>query len=372
MTAWLERLLGRLPIGWLQLAHNRARLFAALAGVAFANILVLMQLGFLGAMIGSIALPYAQFDADIMISASDMNTLADGGPLPRQRMYEALSIEGVERATPLYYGKVDWKQPDGTIRGLDIFGIDPQARAFRTPAINARLDDIFRRIDAGTPHVFEVKNRTLTVVGTFTVGGGFSADGYLVVSDQTFLRLFPQRSPGAPNHILVKLAPGASAPAVVERLGAQLPAYDSAVRTVAEAIGRDQRFQTTQRPVGIVFGFGVAIGVLVGMIIVYQVLSTDVQDHLKEYATFKAIGYPRRFFLGIILEEAALLALIGFVPGLLVSLALYAIVTMATGLPLVMTPGRALLVLAGTIVLCAASGAVATRRLARANPADLF
>ena len=55
---------------------------------------------------------------------------------------------------------------------------------------------------------------------------------------------------------------------------------------------------------------------LVGLVIVYQVLSTDVADHLREYATFKAMGYPHRFFLGIVFEEALILGVIGFVPGL--------------------------------------------------------
>ena len=391
MTALLGRLLGRLPIGWLQLVHNKARLAAALAGVAFASVLVLMQLGFLGALIGTIKLPYEQMSADILISASDMNTLADGSPLPRQRMFEALSVEGVDKAAPLYYGKVDWKQPDGTIRNLDVFGIDPSAQTFRNPAINARLNDIslsdvalidartrnvpknlFTAIAAGEPYRFEVKGRTLTVLGTFEIGGGFSADGYLVVSDQTFLRLFPQRIAGAPNHILVTLAPGADARPVVEHLRATLPAYDSIVRTVEEAFAKDQAFQTTQRPVGLVFGFGVVIGILVGIIIVYQVLSTDVAEHLKEYATFKAIGYSQRFFLGIVFEEALILAVLGFIPGFLVSLGLYAMVAGVTGLPLAMTGSRVVFVLAGTLVMCALSGAIATRKLARANPADLF
>jgi putative ABC transport system permease protein len=144
------------------------------------------------------------------------------------------------------------------------------------------------------------------------------------------------------------------------------------VRTVEETVARDQAFQTTQRPIGIVFGFGIVIGVLVGVVIVYQVLSTDVADHLEEYATLKAIGYPRRFFLGIVFEEALILALLGFVPGILVALALYAAISAATGLPLAMTPARPLWVLLGTLAMCALSGAVATRRLARADPADLF
>ena len=108
------------------------------------------------------------------------------------------------------------------------------------------------------------------------------------------------------------------------------------------------------------------------MIIVYQVLSTDVADHIREYATFKAIGYSQRFFLGIVFEEAVILAVLGFVPGVVIAVGLYAAVSAATGLPVAMTPARAVLVLGGTLLMCAISGAVATRRLARANPADLF
>ncbi len=391
MTALLERLLGRLPLGWLQLAHNRTRLAAALAGVAFANILVFMQLGFMGAMIGSIRLPYDQFNADILVSGSDMNTLADGSPLPRQRMFEALAVPGVATATPIYYGKVDWKQPDGTIRTLDVFGVDPTGRAFRSARIQSLLPDlaagdiaiidsgtrnlpkeIFRSIDAGTPYVFEVKGRTLTVPATFRIGGGFSADGYLIVSDQTFLRLFPQRAPGAPNHILLTLEAGADRARVAAELSQVLPGYDTIARTIDDAVAKDQRFQTTQKPIGIVFGFGVGIGILVGMVIVYQVLSSDVADHMREYATFKAIGYRQRFFLGVIVEEAAVLGLLGFAPGILISFGLYALVSRLTGLPLVMTVPVALAVLVGTVVLCVISGAIATRKLARANPADLF
>lgn len=391
MTGFLERLLGRLPIGWLQLVHNRGRLAAALAGVSFANILVFMQLGFMGALIGSIRLPWLAMNADIIIAASDMNTLADGGPVPRQRMFEALSVEGVATAVPLYTGKIEWKQTDGTVRTLDLFGIDPASRTFRDARINARLSDITvsdvalidRRtrnvprgtmdaIDAGRSLVFEHKRRTITTVATFDIGGGFTADGYMVVSDQTFLKLFPQRAAGAPNYILVTVMPGVSPAVVARRLAEALPAYDVAPRLVADTIARETAFQTTQRPIGIVFGFGVFIGILVGIIIVYQVLATDVADHLKEYATFKAIGYPNRYFLGIVFEEAAILGILGFIPGFIVTLGLYAIVAAVTGLPVAMTPGRAALVFVGTVVLSAISGAIATRKLARANPADLF
>ncbi|MCP4183383.1 MAG: FtsX-like permease family protein [Hyphomicrobiales bacterium] len=391
MTAFLTNLLGRLPIGWLQLVHNKARLAAAIAGVAFANILIFMQLGFQGALIESIRLPYIAMNADIIISGSDVNTMADGSPLPRQRMFEALSVPGVATATPFYLAKLDWKQSDGSERSLDIFGIDPSAKTFKLDEVNSSLDRItlldramidretrnvskviFEDLNAGKPYIFETRGRTLTIIGTFAIGGGFSTDGYFIVSDQTFLKLFPQRSSGAPNHILVTLENGQNLDTMVKRLQARIPTYDALVQTVDQAVTRDQRFQTTQKPVGLIFGFGVAIGILVGIIIVYQVLSTDVADHLREYATFKAIGYPSRFFLGIVFEEAFVLALFGFIPGVFISIGLYAVVSNVTGLPITMPLSRPLLVLIGTFVMCGLSGAIATRRLANANPADLF
>lgn len=391
MTRLLERLFGRLPIGWLQLTHNPMRLAVALAGVAFADILVFVQLGFKGALVDSIAFPYQALDADLLVSAADADTLADGSPIPRQRAYQALAVDSVAHATPLYVGRLEWKLADGTVRQLQVLGVDPSARAFRQASILAAADrlaladrvlldrrtrnvppELFRAIDGGADYELEANQRRLTAVGTFVLGGGFSADGHLIVSDQTFLRLFPTRSTGAPNHIVVRLAPGADRERAVTALAAALPSADVQVRTVARAIVQDQTFQTTQRPIGVVFGFGVAIGTIVGIVIVYQVLSTDVADHLREYATLKAMGYESRFFLGIVFEEAIVLGLLGFVPGILVAMGLYALVAGATDLPLAMNLGRAATVLIGTVVLCAVSGALATRRLDRADPADLF
>jgi putative ABC transport system permease protein len=391
MTRMLARLLGRQPIGWLQLSHRRGRLATALAGVGFANLLVFMQLGFFGALVASIAIPYDGMNADLLIQSSDANTLQDGSPIPRNRMLQAAAVPGVAAATAVYYGRIEWKQPDGTVRAIDVLGIDPMARALRSPEVARQLGLIaladvalidrrsrnvpralFDEIDAGQSYRIEANNRGITIAGTFTLGGGFGADGYLVVSDQTFLRLFKNRRAGAPNYVLLRAAPGERAPDLAARLNAHLPASDVIVRTMAEAVAKDTAFQTTQKPAGIIFGFGTFIGALVGIVIVYQILATDVADHLKEYATFKAIGYRQRFFLGIVLEEAVILGVLGFIPGLLCSLGLYAVIAAATGLPLVMTLGRAAAVLAGTIVMSVVSGLIATRRLAQADPAELF
>lgn len=391
MTRLLTLLFGRLPIGWLQLSHNRTRLLAASAGVAFANLLVFVQLGILGALNGTTTAPYALFDADIMVSSVDANTLTDGSHIARQRMFQALGVAGIEGGTPLFIANLEWQRADGSSAKLQTFGVASDAAAFLAPEIagltaqlmledTVLIDRSTRGLPQGAlddvspenPYVFEANDRTLSAVGTLDVGGGFAADGTLFTSDQTFLRLFGNRSARAPDHILLKVQDGIDPAIVVDRLRAVLPPESVKVNTMSDAAAADLSYQTTERPTGIIFGFGVLIGILVGVVIVYQILSTDVADHLKEYATFKAMGYGHPFFLGIVFEEAIILAIFGFIPGLLTSIVLYAGLSAATGLPMEMGVDRAIAVLFGTLLACAVSGAIATRRLAAADPADLF
>jgi putative ABC transport system permease protein len=336
MGRLLGYLFGRMPIGWLQLSHSKTKLSAAVAGVAFANILVFVQLGILGALNGSSIAPYALFNADIMISSEDTNTLTDGSNLSRQRMFQALGVAGVAQASSLYIANLEWQQENGGTSNLQTFGIDPDAAQFLSPDIAPKLDMLrlpntllideetrgaskgqFNDVSQSNPLDFELNGTAVRAIDLIKIGGGFTADGTLFASDQTFLTLFPKRIAGAPNHILIKVVSGLSPDVVVERLRKVLPSDSVLVRTMKDAAFADLKYQTTVRPTGVIFGFGVLIGILVGIVIVYQVLATDVSDHLKEYATFKAMGYDQGFFLGIVFEEALILAIFGFIPGVI-------------------------------------------------------
>lgn len=390
MKAILQRLLGRLPIGWLQLTHNPMRFAAAVTGVAFANVLVFVQLGIMNSMGAATLRPYSFFAADIMISANDANALADGGNVARQWLLQALADPDVTDATGLFIGNVPWDRGEDDI-SLTTFGIDPGKVDFFAPAIaseapllevqdSALLDRLARglkrdeaaAIRPQSPLSFETQGRTLTVYSTFAGGGGFGGDGYMIVSDQTFLSFFPARNSAAPDHILLRLRPGADVSAVVKRLQTLISDPSLRIRSYPDAAQEELSFQQTKRPTGVIFGFGVLIGVLVGLVIVYQVLSTDVADHLREYATFKAMGYGPRFFAGIVLEEALILGVLGFIPGFAVGATMLTVMGKITTLPLAVTPSKAVTVLAGTVVFSALSGLIATRRLAAADPADLF
>lgn len=390
MKRLLQRLLGRLPIGWLQLTHKPMRFAAALVGVAFANVLIFVQLGIMNSMGAATLRPYEFFAADIMISAADANALSDGGNVARQWLLQAMADPDVLDGTGLFIANLPWDRGDKDV-SLTAFGLDPAKPAFLAPEIAgdlallevqdaAILDRLARglgrdeaaAIRPQTPLSFETQGRTLTVYATFAGGGGFGGDGYLLVSDQTFLALFPARRSTAPDHILLRLRPGADADTVAARLRGLISDPGLRIRSYADAADEEISYQQTKRPTGIVFGFGVLIGVLVGLVIVYQVLSTDVADHLREYATFKAMGYGRGFFISIVLEEALILGVLGFVPGVVFGTAILTLMGRMTTLPLAVTPGMALVVLAGTVLFSALSGAIATRRLAAADPADLF
>jgi putative ABC transport system permease protein len=389
--SWLlQALFGRLPIGWLQLTHSRARFASALAGVAFANVLVFVQLAIMNSMATATMKPYGFFQADIMISASDANSMTEGGNVARQWIFQAMEDPAVILGTGLFVANVSWQRSDKTL-SLTTFGIDPTQPAFfspemlpRTSTLQLQNSGILDRLSRGlsrevaaairpqSPLSFEVSGTTLTLYDTFPGGGGFGGDGYMIVSDQTFLDLFPARSSGAPDHILLKLTAGTDPETVVTRLRGLITDKSLKIRSFATAAAEDLSYQQTKRPTGIIFGFGVIIGILVGIVIVYQVLSTDVADHLSEYATFKAMGYGQKFFLGIVLEEALILGVLGFIPGFAVANLVLAGMARATNLPVAMSPGMAAIVFVGTVIACLLSGAIATRRLAAADPADLF
>jgi putative ABC transport system permease protein len=369
-------------------------MLAAIFGVAFANVLVFVQLGIIGAFNTSIKMTYKPFIADIIISSSNANTFSDGSSISRRYMYQSLSNPDIEAAAAVYVGLLSWNMPNGKAASMQVYGIPPESMEFiesslresiaKTTLQNTLVIDsktrgldkqtLSKLLDSNKP--IEMNNIALTLAGTVVIGSGFGADGTLFASDQTFLRLFPKQQGGTPSHILLKTRASNNGvdelALIVTSLRESLGNDDIQVHSIEERINDDVTYQMTKRPVGVIFGFGVFIGVLVGVVIVYQVLSTDVADHLKEYATFKSMGYENRFFYSVITEQAVLLGCIGFIPGSLLAISIYALMTMATGLPVSMEWSRMFIVLFGTIIACMISGFIATRRLKSADPAELF
>jgi putative ABC transport system permease protein len=302
-----------------------------------------------------------------------------------------MDVQGVKSATGLYVNFTDWKNPQtGKKTAILAIGFDPDKQVFDLAEVNSQRDVLklpntvlfdrasrgdyeqaFAQIDQGKPVTTEIDRQTITISGLFKVGASFAADGTLMTSDQSFLRLFPRREASSISVGLLKLQPGYDPKQVTAALQSQL-GQDVKVLTKEEFIEVEKYYWQTNTAIGFIFSLGVSMGFMVGVIIVYQVLSTDVNAHIKEYATFKAMGYNNFYLLGVVFEEAIILAILGFLPGLGVSFGLYNLTRNATNLPLLMTLARASQVLVMTIIMCMISGAIATRKVQSADPADMF
>nr|WP_211175888.1 ABC transporter permease DevC [Brasilonema sp. UFV-L1] len=375
----------------MQLNHQKSRLLVALSGIAFADVLMFMQLGFQNALYDSNTRLNRVLQTDIVLVSPKARNMQSLSTFSRRRLYQASAISGVKSAEALYVSLITWKNPQTRRESsIQVLGVNPEQPAFELPEVDQQLDKIklpdtflldkdskgeyqeaIAKIEQDKTVTTEVENRTITISGLFKLGTSFGADGNLITSEQNFLRLFPARKAASINLGFISLEPGYDPQQVVTALKAYLP-NDVKVLTHQEFIQLEENYWQTESPIGFIFGLGVSMGFIVGIIIVYQVLSTDVNAHLKEYATFKAMGYRNLYLLGVIFEEALILAFLGFIPGTIVPLGLYFLTRTATNLPIYMTLTRAFVVLILTIIMCVLSGAIATRKLQAADPADMF
>jgi putative ABC transport system permease protein len=310
---------------------------------------------------------------------------------PDEKLYQALGTDGVESVAPIYFSPANWKNPDTSLDHLvELMGIAPGARTLQLPAIDRALDslrmpdvvlvDIRGRPEIGPiatwfaerhPLETEVSGRRVTVVGLYELGTGFGVNGRVITSDSNFLRIIRDRKAHMIDIGLVKLKPGADPDQVQARLAARL-SPEVRVLTRARFAQDEQAYWLKNSPVGFIFNLGTFMGLIVGAVIVYQILYSDVADHLSEYATLKAMGFADiRLFL-VVIRQAIILTTLGFVPGLLIAQGLYVLTFKATMLPIEMTAGRLVLVLAMTVVMCCGSAVFALRKLRSADPAEIF
>jgi putative ABC transport system permease protein len=392
MTGFVQELQRRTPLGWLQLSRHRSRLLVALSGIAFADVLIFMQLGFQNALYDSNTRLNRAVLADIVLISPQSRNMQNLGTFSRRRLLQAADVQGVESTQAMYIGSITWKNPQTRRKTtVQAIGFNPEQPSLDIPEVNNQLDKIklpdsflfdrgargeyqqvFSQVDAGEVVTTEVDKRTISINGLFKLGASFGSDGTLISSDDNFLRLFPKRQAGSINLGLINVQAGYDVKQVIEGLKSHLQTDDVRVMTKAEYVKFEEDYLKKESPIAFIFGLGVSMGFMVGVIIVYQVLSTDVNAHLKEYATFKAMGYGNSYLLGVIFEEAIILAGLGFMPGFIIPLGLYQLAAAATDLPIYMTMARAVTVLLLTIIMCTISGIVATQKLQAADPADMF
>jgi putative ABC transport system permease protein len=404
------------PLAWRQLMKERTRLAVAVAGIAFADMLMFLQMGFEGALFDAAIKPHRTLKADLVLVSPQFQALISVKNFSRDVLYKASSNNAVQSVNYLYIGtgqlrsvptpeelldpqviQEQKKQNGGvkksklpTERAILVWGIDPSQSPFRIPEIDNNLDqikplnhvlfDVGGRTEYGeVGKIFnaqqkvdtEMNKRRIRVSGLFRSGASFAADGNVVMSHSSYLELFPENNKEQIAVGLINLKPGSDVEKVQKEIEKILPS-DVKVLTVEGFAQNEKKYWESGTSIGFIFGLGVGVGFIVGIVIVYQILYSDVSDHLPEYATLKAMGYTDLYLLGVLFQESLFLAALGFFPGLLLSMGLYQLTFTATMLPIAMNMQRATTVGVMTVIMCTFSGAIAMRKLSSADPAEIF
>jgi putative ABC transport system permease protein len=382
----------RTPIAWLSLTHRKTRLAAAVAGVAFAAVLMFLEMGFRYGLFDSQTYPLRMLNADLVILNQQKEALVPQLPFPRARLVQALAVPGVDAAYPLYVEEYrsTWKNStDGQDYPILAYGIDPddpvflipdvlrQSQALKEPdtvLVDSQSRDFYGPVAPGKTG--ELGRRAMRIVGTFALGPDFRVDGNIIVSDQTFANAFGKPPDPAARRSevefgLLKVHPGANVSDVQRDVIAALP-HDVSVLTKAQLVSLVEGYWNSSKPVGVVFGLGMFVGFLIGVAICYQILYTDILDHLPQYATLKAIGYRNLDVVALVMRKALYLGAFGFGVGMIFSVGLYAALHAYSGIRMEITPGRTLVVMISTLAMCAASAGIAIRKVIEADPAEVF
>jgi putative ABC transport system permease protein len=372
-------------VAWRLLAHEKGRSGLAIAGIFVAILLMFLQLGFYVSVPRAGLLFYNAMRFDLLLTSSAYVFEGQSSTFPRRRLFQALALPEVLRATALYHDRGRLLNNDaGLAREIFVMGLSPRGVIFDLPEIERQVD-VLRQpdiilVDAASRPEFgaldpgrriEIEQRNVTIAGTYSLGIGFIGLGVAMTSDLNFIRMFPKRSLSEVNLGLLALKPGADPNYVATSLRKILPA-DTQVFTRAELIDHETNHWVTRTSTGLVFGCGLLVAVIVGLVILNQTLSTQITRQLPQFATLKAMGYTDGYLGGVVVTLAIIMSTISYVPAAAISVVIYLMVWRATRLPIEMTAARMVAVLVITWGMSALSALVALRVLRRADPVELF
>ncbi|MEZ6142396.1 MAG: ABC transporter permease DevC [Zavarzinella sp.] len=284
-----------------------------------------------------------------------------------------------------------WRNPDtGAKRSIVVYSFAPEDHWLTVPGVEEYVQelnqertflydrnskDVFGRIvprvETGEQITIELNGRQNQVIGLTEIASSFGQEGSIITNRANFLRLFPEFSPTQVHVGLIRLKPHSDVNAVKEYYSKTL-SPEVIVLTPQEFIDFELRYWQTNAPVGFVFTMGTIVGFFIGFIVVYQILYTDVSNHLPQFATMKAMGFTDNALLWQVIRQALLLAILGYLPGSLLAIGFYQVIKAGTSIAVNPTLERGVFLFGLTCLMCLLSGAMATRRLRAADPADVF
>ena len=375
-------MIGGFGLGIRLLAFGRTRLLIAFSAIAVAVVIMFVQLGLLLGILDSQAMIANLVKGDLVVMSRSRTNLHKWNDLDRIRLSQIASQPGVERVVPVYQSTMGILDPkDRVIRRIVIMAFPPSdvplaigdadeiGRALQLPdtvLYDRRSRPIFGAFDVGDD--VELDGALYRVAGFVDIGPDIVNDGIMVMGDGTWLAGHPGAQPimGA-----IRLTPGVAAERAKERILAALP-DDISVFTPQEVRSREISFTLRSAPIGLLFGIGMLSGLVIGSVTCYQILFIEIMDRIKQYAMLKAMGFSDAFLRRIILEQSILLSCGGFALGFVAAWAVYAYVAKATFLAVRLSVFSTALILALATVMSVTAGLIALRRVAAADPAELY
>lgn len=369
-------------LGIRMLLHNRRRLLSMSLSVAVGVVVVFVEMGLLQGILDSQALVATLVRGDLIVMNKGRTDLHRWDKLNSIRLSQIRSIPGVARVMPIYEDHVSLRDPDDKrVRRVILFAFSPNdlplgigRRAKVSAALKMSDSFMFDRLsrpifgNIKTGQDIEIDKHPMRVSGLVAMGPDIVNDGNIFVSDGQWL----SRQPDAqPIMGVIRVARNANVDNVRTEILSNLP-EDITVLTPDEARKRENSATLGSTPIGLLFAVGMIAGIVIGTINCYQVLYTEVSDHLQQFATLKAIGFTHRFLQGVILTQAALLSGTGFAVGVILSALADAYIGSATMLPTQLHFLSASLVGLGTVAMCFFAGWIAIGRLHAADPAALY
>lgn len=386
-----QLLLAQVSLAWRQLISEKKRLATALAGVTFGVLLMMFQLGLYWAILDMVARPLETLNGDLVIVSSNYEYFGSNQEFSRRRLVQAKAHPDVVNVTPVYAGFMRWRNPhDGQYKQMFCMGIDRNDNPYTFPGVVNNLSVLSNPenilFDAKSSGEFgvnedvfnergevysEIADARVRVKGLFRMGQTLASNGHAIMSVDAYMRLAPHKSHALINVGIARLRPGSDPEEVRNRLAGILSS-DVQIMTMDEFIKSEQVYWRDRTPVGFVTLAGLIVGMMVGGVVIYQILYTDINDHLHEYATLKAIGWQESYFFVVIMVQAVILLLISFVPGSFITFFINYLARTTAGIPAYLTPYGLGVVFFLSIFMCFVAAKFAIQRLQNANPADLF
>jgi putative ABC transport system permease protein len=364
------------------LLHEPGRLAVTLVGIAFSVVLIAVQAGLFLGFERMVSVVIDHLAADIIIMPKATENFDDVSVLPGEERYRALGVPGVARVERLVVTGAEWRKPDGGTMSIMLLGSDPRtgslvpwnippsdAKRLTTPG-SVILDTTYAD-DLGVSRegdVVHINGEPARVVG-FTSGiRSFTTIPYVFAAlDQA--QAYQGTTGDKVAYLLVSIKPGAN----IERVRADLAAQVSTAEVMTLAAFRTQNFHYWLFTTGAggALLVGVLIGLLVGCAVVGQTLFATTKDHLPEFATLRALGAPAGLIKKVILWQAAMSGIAGYIAGG-VLVALVVIATRATAMSIVVTPRMAIGLFVVTVVMCAVAALAAILKVNKIDPATVF